>query len=216
MSKARTSSRQRYQRLKEQGLCPECGKNKPENGKIKCQECLIEYRRRARGIPGKCHYNRTCTNTPEDGKKYCTEHLQIVLQKAKDRRLLAKSERFCSVCGKPNTNNLAVCDECRKRRKEKRDQKEQIMRDLIFNHYGGYKCQCCGETIQILLTLDHKNNDGAEHRKQLGGNRTAQLFKWIIERNFPPIFQVLCWNCNIGKHLNGGQCPHKTVKTAVE
>ncbi len=25
----------------------------------------------------------------------------------------------------------------------------------------------------------------------------------------PEGFQVLCWNCNLGKYYNGGVCPHR-------
>ncbi len=32
---------------------------------------------------------------------------------------------------------------------------------------------------------------------------------WLKANNFPPGFQTLCHNCNIGKHRNKGICPHK-------
>jgi hypothetical protein len=59
-----------------------------------------------------------------------------------------------------------------------------------------------------FLTLDHVNNDGHEHRKVLKHRNPATLYRWIIENNFPPMFQVLCFNCNCGKNVNGGICPH--------
>lgn len=35
----------------------------------------------------------------------------------------------------------------------------------VLAGYGG-KCICCGETHPAFLTVDHINNDGAEHRTQ--------------------------------------------------
>ena len=66
--------------------------------------------------------------------------------------------------------------------------------------------------MKEFLVLDHINNDGAAHRKSMKNKSDGfgiQLYRWIIKNNFPPIFQVLCANCNMGKEMNGGVCPHK-------
>jgi len=76
-----------------------------------------------------------------------------------------------------------------------------------YSAYGGMICACCGETMEAFLSIDHINNDGAEHRK--GVNR-RNLYKWLKANNYPPGFQILCMNCNFGKARNGGVCPHKT------
>lgn len=90
---------------------------------------------------------------------------------------------------------------------------EKRIRDEVFNKYGGYKCNCCGETEKLFLTIDHINNDGAAHRKKLPGlyrsNTGANIYRWLIRNSFPKGFQVLCYNCNCGKHRNKGICPHK-------
>lgn len=72
--------------------------------------------------------------------------------------------------------------------------------------YGG-NCACCGEDQLPFLTIDHVNNDGNEHRLEIpaGGGST---YRWLRNNNWPTGFQVLCWNCNDGKHWNGGVCPH--------
>ena len=79
--------------------------------------------------------------------------------------------------------------------------------------YGGYKCACCGEMEPKFLTLDHVFNNGAEHRRSLGytkGNgRGGNLVTWLKKHRYPAGFQVLCMNCNFGKHTNKGICPHK-------
>lgn len=83
------------------------------------------------------------------------------------------------------------------------------LKNIILDHYGN-KCACCGEIIYEFLTVDHINNDGAEHRRKLGNiGKSGRLFyDWIIKNNFPPIFQILCWNCNWAK-WRYGTCPHK-------
>jgi len=74
--------------------------------------------------------------------------------------------------------------------------------------YGGYRCACCGESEPMFLTLDHVNNDGNRHRRAIGSFSSPKMFAWLRARNYPPGFQVLCSNCNHGRHRNGGTCPH--------
>ena len=74
--------------------------------------------------------------------------------------------------------------------------------------YGGYRCACCGEGEPMFLTLDHINNDGARDRREPGLYMKRLLS--LRKRGYPRGFQVLCSNCNHGKHRNGGTCPHKT------
>lgn len=65
----------------------------------------------------------------------------------------------------------------------------------------------------MFLTIDHVANDGAEMRRNgTYGNSGTAFYQWLRKSGFPAGFQVLCMNCNHGKHRNGGVCPHKTVK----
>lgn len=84
----------------------------------------------------------------------------------------------------------------------------QQARDAALLAYGGFKCACCGETQKMFLALDHVNNDGANDRRNNGGS--TGLYYWLKRNNYPPGFQVLCHNCNWGKYVNGGVCPHVT------
>ena len=84
----------------------------------------------------------------------------------------------------------------------------------VMDAYGG-RCACCGETELIFLTIDHINNDGAEHRRQIAAEKGTtwlqggrETYRWLRDNGFPEGFQVLCANCNCGKHWNGGVCPH--------
>lgn len=81
-----------------------------------------------------------------------------------------------------------------------------------LSHYsrGEMACACCGERTVQFLSLDHINNDGAEHRRQTrqpGGGDT-NIFKWAKKHGYPPMFQVLCMNCNMAKGMYGS-CPHE-------
>ena len=89
---------------------------------------------------------------------------------------------------------------------------DQRLKNLCYEAYGGHRCACCGETEQMFLTIDHMNNDGAEHRRQVVGLKRGggkKIYSWLIANNFPSGFQILCMNCNWGKARNGGVCPHK-------
>lgn len=76
-------------------------------------------------------------------------------------------------------------------------------RKKVIDAYGGL-CACCGLDEYVFLAIDHINDDGAEHRRKIGGS--GALVTWIIKNNFPAGFQILCHNCNFAK-FHGG-CPH--------
>lgn len=91
------------------------------------------------------------------------------------------------------------------------------LREEVFSHYGG-KCVCCGEPTNAFLTIDHSNNDGNKHRKEIVGRSLKQtsgsgykFYGWLKKNNYPEKYklQLLCFNCNCGRNLNGGICPHK-------
>lgn len=58
----------------------------------------------------------------------------------------------------------------------------------------------------MFLSVDHIDNTGAQDRRLNGG---SSLYRRLKRMGFPKDnFQLLCWNCNSGKRLNGGICPH--------
>ena len=87
------------------------------------------------------------------------------------------------------------------------------LRNKVVSYYskGTNSCACCGEKEYNFLTLDHINNDGAEHKRFLKTRSTRNIYIWIIKNNFPPIFQILCFNCNCGRYYRTNNvCPHQT------
>ncbi len=91
-------------------------------------------------------------------------------------------------------------DICQKRKAYRLKLKQDFVKA-----YGG-KCTCCGENGIEFLTVAHLNNDGAKHRKEIGGSN--RLHTWLKQKKYPKGFGVLCFNCNAADYYYGG-CPHK-------
>jgi len=116
-----------------------------------------------------------------------------------------RQEGFCTQCQRPAQNG-PWCDACRaKARKADKTRKLRVL-----SQYGGI-CECCGEAHEAMLCIDHINGGGNAHRKEIGVGG-QKIYKWLVRNGFPPGFRVMCHNCNIGRQINGGICPHKQVK----
>jgi hypothetical protein len=108
--------------------------------------------------------------------------------------------------------------EMRRNRERTRDpervraQIAQLKADLIRG-YGGC-CACCGEDDPLFLTVDHVDGGGGEERRRRPGG-TYGLWRRLRREGFPPTCQLLCWNCNCARALNGGVCPHEDQIAAV-
>ena len=125
---------------------------------------------------------RTCSGKDCDNKHYakglCAKHYQR--QKRQDPEIRAKER----------VTQLAYYYK---------------LKQEVFIAYGGLVCACCGEKEEDFLTLDHINNDGAAHRKELGSN--TRVLQVLRQKGFPAGYQVLCSNCNMSKGKRG-RCIH--------
>ena len=92
----------------------------------------------------------------------------------------------------------------------KKRARESFYRKRIacLKFYGGDppKCDCCGENKLEFLAIDHINGGGTKHKKQLQ-EKGSNLYRWLMESNFPEGFRVLCHNCNMSFGFYG-YCPH--------
>lgn len=195
-------------------VCSICGKEKPLTGFHKhkgchlghmpmCKTCRSEHRKAIPKFQDREGF-KTCTQCKKE--KPISEYYQ-----RKDGSLIAE----CKVCTRlriekrvygPMKEIIRVKDN-----KSACVRRERI-KEAVFAAYGGYKCACCGETEPLFLTIDHIDNNGAEHRRKITGKRHSagyHTYKWLLKNNFPDGFQVLCMNCNYGKRMNNGVCPHK-------
>lgn|SRR5678815_1543951 len=138
------------------------------------------------------------------------------------------AEAGCTIYeGKPNWDYWigGYCPSCRRVKNKEwtannrerhlelnRSRNAKLRKDVIGHYSSGlFKCACCGEATEQFLTIDHINGDGAAHRRDIAQGRhpgAGNLYWWLRKNDFPPGFQVLCFNCNcaIGIH---GTCPHK-------
>jgi hypothetical protein len=93
--------------------------------------------------------------------------------------------------------------------------KRKAKKDCL-DHYG-HECACCKNTDEILLTIDHVFNDGHLSRPFINGKRSTSTSGWISarKRGFPDDLQILCMNCNYGKHQNGGVLAERWKKEKV-
>lgn len=127
----------------------------------------------------------------------------------KSLRLKYKGLGLCVECGRDKKLGFLHCALClgkeRLRGRRRGPRNSARLKIEVLTKYGEI-CICCKEANPIFLTIDHINNDGAAHRKRLGKRK---FYPWLKQNNFPPGFQVLCYNCNRAKYLNGGTCPHQ-------
>ena len=76
--------------------------------------------------------------------------------------------------------------------------------DLRLRCLAGYspemRCEYCHDDWVPGLQLDHKAGNGRFHCDALGRRMSGNiLYKYMIDNNFPPGFQVLCASCNFVK-----------------
>lgn len=154
------------------------------------------------------------------------------MNKSEARRKLKKDRELaglCVYCGKyPPKEKFKGCVSCLnkkvkttvkfcKNNKETTTQYRLLVKHQVIEKYGS-KCNCCGETQVLFLTIDHKNNDGYIQRINEYGIKNPATLSWYLRLRKEPIredLQVLCFNCNLGKSLNYGVCPHEELKRVL-
>jgi hypothetical protein len=154
------------------------------------------------------------------GRTKCRDCKKSYVQARYRQRCL---ERKCYYCGRGLADtDKKLCQVCKAARREAWDRKfrepqklyarrKRLERKLAaFNAYGGAVCRCCGETHVEFLSIDHVDGKGAEHRRQLGKRFASgkNFYIWLKNHDYPPGFQVLCFNCNCARGFFG-QCPHE-------
>ena len=170
---------------------------KQKNNNIKSKKTFCN-----RGCLKKYHLNRTCSvdgcdNKPRS-KNFCNKHLYHYLEHGDangNRCVFCKS--FIDKKGgvylkKRNKIIPNCCWRCYYKN----------LKGVVLNKLGN-KCKCCNENIKEFLQIDHKFGGGYEAYKTIyqSGVHEDAFFN-------PQNYQTLCANCNLGRHLNGGKCPH--------
>ena len=87
---------------------------------------------------------------------------------------------------------------------------DRRLRESVIDGYGG-ACRCCGETTYAFLTIDHVDGGGSVERRDFPGQ--GKFLRRLRDEGFPDRYRLLCWNCNSGRAVNGGICPHEEART---
>ena len=159
-------------------------------------------RKKAEGL---CSY---CGQRPVDGnisKSRCAPCVEKRRARAVERRQERRATGLCPYCRAPRQDNRKVtCGECAIARRNVT--KTALDKKRFLEMYGG-KCACCAEANPMFLTADHINRDGALERRQPGRKRGYAHYI----RELRSDIQILCFNCNCGREINKGICPHKSI-----
>lgn len=228
LKKSAEKSERHRQEKRANGLCLSCGQ-KVDNVKF-CDKCkksvaVSSHNSHIKRYNYRKEINQCtlCNNEAVPGKTACRSCLDIKASIKKSKFDKNIHDGKCSQCGDDLGDSTGKrCQICIEKRNEwyqgsttqtKDKTRRDENREAVLEHYGE-KCVCCGETESCFLAIDHTEGDGNTHRKEIKKYGSG-FFKWLVDNNFPEGFQILCHNCNMGKHLNGGVCPHqsKTIET---
>lgn len=172
----------------------------------RCPKCLITKPAKAFGK------NSSASHGMQTYCKHCNSTTRVetsvprICSKCREAKVLAefyanpsglyKRSRYCRACAKSDAQTRYTA-----------------LRRRVLGHYSAdtYACNCCGEGEYAFLTIDHVNGNGAQHRRVIGTS-SGQLYGWLEKHKHPAGFQVLCYNCNLGKRQSG-QCPHEHRRT---
>ena len=152
----------------------------------------------------------TPTDAPQVGS-----NCDLSLNKCKDCDDILTNENW----QKPNQkSHICICRKCNSNRylkwqkihREKYLQNQKNakskLKKLVIRHYGG-QCVCCDEDKVIFLTIDHIHGGGNKYKQIIGIESSHQFYRWLKNVKYPSGFQVLCFNCNLGKNRYR-ICPH--------
>lgn len=67
---------------------------------------------------------------------------------------------------------------------------------------------CCSTNDMDFLSIDHINGNGANHRREIKANSSADTYRWVIKHpeEAKKTMQILCMNAQVKKKkLNGEQ-----------
>lgn len=158
-------------------------------------------------ICDKCTNSRPLTNFMSRGYHTTSDGTRICYRATTCRKCVRELKKLSGIClmctqqVKPGSHHcekhLQLMRDCMKRRKLKD-------KTAAFNRYGT-NCAYCHDDRQLFLTIDHINNDGAEHRRQQrsGNNQGHDIYAWLRKHHYPEGFQTLCYNCNCVKSQIG-------------
>lgn len=182
-------STERYRYRKSIGVCPMCGKEKPEDGKSLCKQCRAKCREEARlrreqaidlGLCPKCQKVRLyvgekiCPDCLEKARKFRESHRDDINRKQviyHAKRMAERDETKCIYCQRrPPEPGYKSCEYCRaKLRKKYSERRAGRLTPSERPRYG--LCYFCGEPVVNGKKVCQKHYDMAlEHLKRASTN----------------------------------------------
>jgi hypothetical protein len=146
---------------------------------------------------------------------------------SRERRALRVAKGQCPYCGRRESDGKE-CDPCRLKNNANRKARRRTIKGRLaekvrsrranvalrietLEAYGGCRCACCGETLVEFLEIDHINNNGGSHRREINKVGGGKFYRWLRANGYPDGYQVLCSNCNLAK-FRSGECPHERLR----
>jgi hypothetical protein len=166
---------------------------------------------------GKRNHCMKCRNSTQEPYR-CTGCRKVFQRYRGSKRAICATCRpsftkLCQRCGAEFVGSLDQRKYCSKECQsaqlhDKLIETRKNVRLTALQAYGGKNpaCACCGEGIPQFLNLDHINGGGGAHRRETGG---GGFYVWLRKNGYPKGFRILCYNCNLGRQINGGICPHE-------
>jgi len=204
---------QSYNEAKKNNLCTSCGN--PSDGCAKCPKCRKrsnDFRTNFRTIALN-HYGNKCTCCGIDisefihfdhrdggGHRHKKEIGCTLAEWIVKNNFPSNFQLLCSCCNK-SKYRYGICPHIKPSEKPKNP-----LRLEAFDHYGGAKCNCCGETMYEFLEINHIN--GGRMRKEDPSH--TNLARWLKMHNYPDGYEILCANCH-NSVSSYGYCPHKKI-----
>ena len=152
-----------------------------------------------------------CGAAPPVGNWRCQECLDKACRGQRSKFKNRTAQGLCGKCGTPSTNTR--CPDCSKQANVYAKTYRNKLTKQVISHYskGTKQCHCCGETEMLFLTVDHINGGGRQDFIKYGNS--TNFYSHLVKTNYPMGFQVLCINCNFGRHRNNGVCPHQADRS---
>ncbi len=88
------------------------------------------------------------------------------------------------------------------------------IKSSAIGHYSnelGHCAECSMDDLRVL-TIDHVNGGGRQEMKKLGIKGGTTFYRHLSKAGFPPGYQVLCFSCNINKHVEDAASRRPFVK----
>lgn len=191
----------------QKGLCGVCGEYPLVATRSACVKCLAiqQIRTKAQRVKAKAaNLCVTCLVRPLVSKALCKVCLEKAANRNRKTTIANALNRQCADCKGPRDSKKQRCENCSRTRRRQSKARSYTLRLRVLDAFGRI-CNCCGESEKRFLTLDHVNNNGFEER---GKRKTHEIYNRSLLPEHREEYQLLCWNCNMGKAHNGGICPH--------